>query len=150
MIWDLPPKLRADIACFTGINLSGERRHVDVQAVNGRQGPDVLPDELRSLVFVAQIGTTLVLKTSDGEDWEDHPWRAIRLLKGKCFTTAQGATAVRVPDLDWLDKADARRTDPDTQECFPHADSLATGEGWTFGRAGELKGKIVKISVIKP
>lgn len=150
MIWDLPPKLRADIACFTGINLSGERRHVDIQAVSGRQGPDVQPEELRSLVFVAALGSTLVLQTRDGDDWEQFPWRAVRIIKGKCIVTQAGYPAVRVPDLDWLDRPDARRTDPDVQESFPESSTLATGTGWTFGRPGDLKGKIVKIRVIKP
>ncbi|MBM4392310.1 MAG: hypothetical protein FJ090_14410 [Deltaproteobacteria bacterium] len=150
MIWDLPPRLRCDIACFTGINLSGERRHVDVQAVNGRQGPDVEPEELRSVVFIADVGTTLVMKTHAGDDWEKFPWRAVRIMKGKAFTTKQGGLAVRVPDLDFLDKPSAPRTDPDVQEWFPYAETLAAGEGWTFGRPGELKGKIVAISVLKP
>ena len=141
--------MRVDLVCFSGINLSGERRHVDIQAVAGRHGPDVPPEELKSLVVVAPLGTLVVLKTWDGDDWESHAWRAIRLIKGSAFKTQEGGVAVRVPDLDWLDKSEARRTDPDTNESFPFAATLKEGTGWTFGRDGTLKGKVQVISITK-
>jgi hypothetical protein len=147
MKWEIAPKQRVDLACFGGINLSGERRLVDIQVVNGRQGPDVPSSELKSLVLIAPIGTRVLLKTHDGDDWEQHAWRAIRVMKGKCFATKEGRTAVRVPDLDWFDAPDARRTDPDVQESFPQAATLAEGSGWTFGREGELKGRVVVVAI---
>lgn len=149
MKWELEPKMRVDLVCYGGINLSGERRHVNIQAVAGRHGPDVAPEELKSLVIVAPLGTLLVLKTWDGDDWEAHAWRAVRLIKGSAFKTQEGGFAARLPDLDWLDKVDARRTDPDSNETYPFAATLKEGNTWTFGRSGDLKGKIQVISITK-
>ncbi len=149
MKWDLPPKLRADLVCYAGINLSGERRHVDIQVLGGRQGPDVPTAELKSLVFIAPLGTRLILQTSESEDWERQPWRCVRVLKGSSFKTQEGGYAVRIPDLELLNKPDARRTDPDMEESYPLVERLAEGEGWTFGREGALKGRVVAIRIEK-
>ena len=149
MKWELDPKMRVDLVCFAGINLSGERRHVNIQVVGGRHGPDVPPEELKSLVFIAPMGSLLVLKTFDGDEWERHPWRAVRLIKGSAFKTAEGGVAIRLPDIEWLDKPDARRTDGDTNESYPAAETLKEGVGWTFGREGTLKGKVKVISITK-
>jgi hypothetical protein len=91
----------------------------------------------------------LILKTWDGDDWEQHPWRAIRLIKGAAFKTNEGGTAIRVPDIEWIDKTDARRTDPDTNESFPFAATYKEGTGWTFGRDGTLKGKVQVVQIMR-
>jgi hypothetical protein len=115
---------------------------VEVHAVGGRKG-DLAPADLRSLVFVAPVGTRLILATSeDPEAWTEHPWRCIRIVAGKHAVTKEGRPCVRVPDLDWLDAPDARRNDPEFQMTFDAAETLEAGTGWTFGRPGELKGKI--------
>lgn len=147
MKWELAPKLRADLVCYAGLNMSGERRVVDIHVVGGRQGPDVPTAELKSLAFIAQPGIRLIVKTHDGDDWEAYPWRCIRIVKGQCFRTQDGGYAVRVPDLEFLDKPDARRTDSEFQESYPLVERLADGEGWTFGREGALKGKITTICI---
>ena len=62
-----------DLVAFSGLNLSGERRVVEVHAVGGRKG-DLEPGDLRSLAFLAPVGTRLVLATSEDPDsWEAHP-----------------------------------------------------------------------------
>jgi hypothetical protein len=140
--WDLSPRLRVDLVAFSGLNLSGERRVVEVHAVGGRKG-DLEPGDLRSLAFLAPVGTRLVLATSEDPDaWEAHPWRCVRVLAGAHALTKDGRPVVRVPDLDWLDAYDSHRTDPDFQATFDEAPSLASGVGWTFGRPGPLKGHI--------
>jgi hypothetical protein len=147
MRWELAPRLRCDVVAFSGLNLSGERRVVEVHPVGGRKG-DLVPADLRSLAFVAPVGTRLVLATSeDPDDWEAHPWRAVVVLAGQHDTTREGRAVVRVPDLDWLDAFDARRTDPDFQATFDEATTLAEGRGWTFGRGGVLKGMIRQLRV---
>ena len=150
MDWTVAPKMRMDLVCFAGLNLSGERRIVDVHAVGGRQGGDVAPEDLKSLVVLGTVGTRVILKTSTGEDWESQPWRAVIVTKAHHYRTKEGETGVRVPDLDWFDKPDARRTDPEMQETFPWADSLEAGMKsgeWTFGRPGALKQKIKAIVI---
>ena len=149
MKWDLAPKLRADLVCYAGLNLSGERRVVDIHVVSGRQGADVPTAELRSLAFIAPLGTRLILKTTEDDDWESQPWRCIRIMKGFSFKTQEGNYGVRIPDLEYLDKPDARRNDPDWQESYPIVEKLSEGTGWTFGREGDLKGKVRKITIDK-
>jgi hypothetical protein len=145
--WDLSPRLRVDLVAFSGLNLSGERRVVEVHAVGGRKG-DLEPADLRSLAFLAPVGTRLILATSDSDDgWEQHPWRCIQILAGRHALTKEGRPIVRVPDLDWLDPFDAHRSDPDFQATFDEVPALAAGTGWTFGRPGALKGMVRRIRI---
>jgi len=152
MNWTVAPKMRMDLVCFAGINLSGERKIIDVQVVGGKQGGDVAADYLKSMVVLGDVGTRVVLKTWIGDDWEQHPWRAFLITAKNHYKTKEGEIGVRIPDLDWFDKFDARRTDPDMQESFPFAETLETGMAsgeWTFGRSGALKSKIKAITIDK-
>ena len=149
MKWEIAPKLRADLVCYAGINLSGERRVVDIHVVSGRQGAQIPTAELKSLAFIAPLGTRLILKTSDGDDWEEHPWRCIRVMKGSCFRNKNGEYVVRVPDLETLDKPDAQRTDPEHEESYPLVERVKDGTGWTFGRLGDRKGRVTVIAIEK-
>ncbi len=145
--WVLAPQIRCDVVAFSGLNLSGERRVVEIHAVGGRQG-DLSTADIRSLVFVAPVGFRLVLATSEDEDtWESKPWRAVHVLAGKHFATKEGRAAVRVPDLERLDAPDARRTDPELEVDYDHIERLADGAGWTYGRNGPLKGQVKMIRI---
>jgi len=148
--WELAPRQRVDVVAFAGINLSGERRVVEIHAVGGRQG-DLGTEDIRSLVLLAPIGTRIVLCTSeDPERWIESAWRCAKVTKDSAFRTKEGRTAVRIPDLDWYDEPDARRTDPDLQASFEEAVDLSH-PGWTFGRLGNgLKGRIKQIRIDKP
>jgi hypothetical protein len=151
MIWEVAPKLRFDLVAFAGINLSGERRVIEFHTVGGRQG-DVLTEDLKSMAIVGPVGLRVVFMTSsDPENWQKHSWRCVKLLAGHTFDTKEGRPCVRVPDLDWLDAFDARRTDPDLQCSFEEAAGL-DAKGWTFGHAGKLplknNVKTIKVDVI--
>ncbi len=152
MEWTVAPRMRMDLVCFAGLNLCGERRIVDVHAVGGRQGKDVPTDDLKSMVVLGEIGTRVLLKTATGDDWEQHPWRCFIIMAKHHYKTKEGEIGVRVPDLDWFDPADARRTDPDMQESYPFAESFAAGVAsglWTFGRPGQLKQRVKAIVIDK-
>lgn len=137
MRWEVPPKLRFDIVAFAGLNLSGERHVVEFHTMGGRQG-DLETGDLKSLAIIGPIGLRVILKTSeDPENWIKHSWRCVKLMKGHTFDTKEGRTCVRVPDLDFLDAFDARRTDPDLQGGFEGATTL-DAPGWTFGHQGKL------------
>jgi hypothetical protein len=149
MRWEIPPKLRFDIVAFAGLNLSGERRVIEVHALGGRQG-DLQPEDLKSVAIIGPVGLRVVFKTSDDpEEWVKQPWRCVRLIAGHTFDTKEGRPCVRIPDLDLLNTFDARRTDPDFEEGFEEAASLADSTAWTFGRSGKvsLKTHIRAISV---
>lgn len=146
MRWETAPKLRADLVAFAGLNLSGERRVIEFHPVGGRQG-ELNGEDLKSLAFVAPVGTRLILMASaDPEDWMRHPWRAIKILPGSHFLTKEGKPCVRIPDIDFLDAFDARRTDPELQSWYDEADSL-DATGWTYGRVGPLKGNVKAIKI---
>ncbi len=144
--WELAPRLRCDVVAFSGLNLSGERRVVEVHAVGGRQG-DLSPEDVRSFAFIAPLGYRLVLAASDGDDWEQHPWRAVHVKAGSAFMTKEGRPCVRIPDLERLDAPDARRTDPELECDYDFAGTLAEGSGWTYGRNGPLKGRVRQIRI---
>ncbi len=82
-------------------------------------------------------------------DWESKAWRAVVIRKGSAFKTKTGLPAVRVPDLDWLDKPNAQRTDPDFQMSFQQVKTLDAGTEWTFGNGNLLKNRIHSIRVDK-
>lgn len=150
MEWHIAPRVRCDLVFFAGLNLSGERRVVEVHPVGGRQG-DVRGEDIKSLVILGPIGTRVVFATDPTDDWESGSWRAVRLSSGRTYTTKDGMTGVRIPDLDWLDAYDARRNDPDLEAGFEQVTRLADGTEWTFGHSGTrmLKGNIRSIRIDK-
>lgn len=149
MHWEIAPKQRMDLVAFAGLNLSGERRVVEVYTVNGRQGNVEGPD-LKSCAIVGPVGTRVVFMTSeDPENWQKHPWRAVHILPGHHFLTKEGRPCVRIPDLDFLDKFDARRTEEELQTWFEFAEDLGKSKEWTYGRPGDLKQQVKAIRIDK-
>lgn len=144
MDWDIAENMRVDIVAYEKHNLSGQHHAVQIFP-SGRQGD--LPDRLGSVLVAGPLGVRVIFKTSAVGDWQRAPWRCVQLVKGHCFKAKNGFAAVRVPDLDFLDKPTAQRTDPDFEESFPIVASLDQGSGWTFGRPGVLKDHIVQIRV---
>ena len=115
MRWEHPDSIRVDIYCFSGINFSGTRKLVRFVAKGGRQGPEILPADIRSVAIAGPERTRVTfIGTELEEGWEQsHSWRAIEIRKGHTFTTKDGEIAVQIPDLDWLTPPAARRSDPD-------------------------------------
>ena len=144
MEWQIAENMRCDMAGYTKPGFAGTRHVVQIFP-SGRQGD--LPDNLSSLILVGPIGTRLVLVTSRLGDFTDAPWRCIQLVKGKAFKSKDGRPAVRVPDLDLLDAPDAHRTDPDFEQSFDIVERMEDGTGWTFGRPGAIKERVVLIRV---
>lgn len=151
MRWDIAEKVRCDIIAWSGINFSGRRKVARIFPVGGLQGDEFESCDISSLMVVGPIGVRVVLMASSvEEDWESRPWRAICLVEGYTFTTKKGdKPAVRIPDLDWLDDFDARRSDPDFQVTYDQVAHLAEGRGWTYGRTGDtpLRGHVRSIKV---
>lgn len=144
MEWQIAENMRCDIVGFTKPAFAGTRHVVQVFP-SGRQGD--LPDELSSLIVVGPMGTRIVLVTSRVGDYHQAPWRCIDLVKGNAFKTKDGRPGVRVPDLDLLDKADAQRSDPEFEQTFDFAADLESGRGWTFGRPGAIKERVLLVRV---
>lgn len=144
MDWDIAENMRVDIVGYEKHNFSGQRHVVQIFP-SGRQGD--LPDNLGSLFVTGPLGVRLVLKTSTVGDWQAAPWRCVQLVAGQVVEGRDGRPAARIPDLDLLDRVDAQRTDPDFEQSYPIAASLAEGRGWTFGRPGRIKDRVVQIRV---
>lgn len=147
--WYVAERMRADLVAYAAPNLTGKRSPVQIFP-RSRQGT-IQADELRSLVVRAPYGTRVVLCTRAGDEWEEWPWRAVRVLPGHCLPLMRkgGLPGVVVPDLDLLDAFGAKKTNPDLESSYPLVDRLEDGEGWTFGRAGlpSLKGHVRQIRV---
>jgi hypothetical protein len=149
--WIIAPKVRCDILTWSGTNFSGYRKLARVFAAGGRQGQQLEGDRLSSCWVVAPYGTRVVFCSApeDHPDWMSKPWRAVVICKGTVFKTQDGLPGVRVPDLDYLDKFNAQRTDPDFQESFPIAKTVDEGTTWTFGNSNLLTNRINCIRIDK-
>ncbi len=149
MRWEIAQNMRCDIIAFSGINFSGRRATMQIYP-SGKKGDLELP-EVGSITIMGPIGTRVVLCTSSSDDWEEHAWRAVELHKGVAYIGRSGLPTVRIPDIDAVDKVNVERTDPDFQASPPIANTLADGKdkGWTYGRPGDLKGRIQMIRVEK-
>lgn len=147
MDWYIGPKVRCDLVGYGGANLTGPRYVVRVFATGTRKGT-FRTAELKSMVVLAPVGTRVFLTTSAAKDgWWSRPWRCIRMIEGNMFTNPEGQRGVRVPDLDWMDSWEAKRSNADFQQGFPQVKHPSEGTGYTFGFSGDplLKGHIQAI-----
>lgn len=134
--WQIEGRIRCDVVAYAGKNLNGKRTTMRIFPSGSQQG-GIDSSELVSMVVRAPYGTRILLITHPEGDWQRHPWRCIRMLKGKVMGPGKSQLAgARIPDLDLLDRGDAKKTDPDLQSSYPYVDALADGVGWTFGRGG--------------
>lgn len=141
-------RVRCDLVAYAAPNLTGKRSTLRVFPSGSQQGGIDVAD-LRSLVIRAPHGTRVVLLTEAGAEWEEHPWRCVRVLREHSVPSRQrtGLPGVRLPDLDLLDEPAAKRTRDGLQSSYPLVERFADGEGWTFGRSGSrsLKAHVVAI-----
>jgi hypothetical protein len=133
--WFIAPRVKCDLVGYSGVNLTGARYVVRIFPTGTRKGT-FRTEELKSLVIVAPVGVRVVLCTSATAGWEELPWRCIRMTAENRFRNDKDQEGVRVPDLDWMDPADARKVSPDLQQSYPYVQTLAEGTTWTFGRRG--------------
>lgn len=146
--WDIAPRTRLELAGFEGMSCAGERHEVSIHAVGGRQGE--MPSTIKSLAIAGPVALRIILMTEAPEvPLSEQTWRCINLTKARTFINKSGMPALRIPDLDWLDEHDARRSDPDTQVSFEQVKSLEEGTEWTFGNTGRLplKGNLRHIKI---
>lgn len=148
MDWAIETGLRVDLVCYAGSNLNGKRSVVQIFPGGNRKG-DVDGAELASLVVRARHGTRLVLVTEPGPDWQDSPWRCIRMVEGRTVPSERrlGMPGVRIPDLDLADPPNAKRTSREMQSTYPSAARLGDSDHWTYGRIGGIKKRVVLIRI---
>ncbi len=148
MKWDIAPRIRLDIVGFEGLNCAGERHMVNIHAVGGRQGN--LPSTIKSMAISGLPGVRVILMSA-GPDvpLDQQTWRCIRLMAKKNFRNKEGTPTVRIPDLDFYDEPDARRSDTELQSSYEQVNSMTESRDWTFGRSGKrpMKGNVAFIRV---
>ncbi len=151
MRWDHPESIRVDIICYSGINFSGRRKIVRFVAKGGRQGPEILPEDIQSVAVGGPLRTRVTfIGTELEKGWEEsHSWRAVEITKEHSFKTKDGVIAVQLPDIVWYHKPNAKRSDPDFEESYPYSDGLDDRTSWTYGssRGGFLKGGVHAIKI---
>lgn len=149
MNWQIEKGLRCDLACYAAPNLAGKRFPVRIFPGGNRQG-DVPSSGLSSVLIRAPYGTRVIFVTRPGSTWERSAWRCVRVLESNALRGAgTSLPGIRIPDLDRLDHHGAKHTDREFEVSYPMAESLVDGEGWTFGRIGEIKRSVVLIRVEK-
>lgn len=150
MRWDIDTNMRCDIIAFSGVNFSGRRTTMQIYP-SSKKG-DFNDGDIRSCTVIAPLGTRVIFcASSSEEDWEASPWRAVEIVKGVAYKGRASLPMVRIPDLQKIDKTNVERTDPDYEESYPEALTLAEGQGkgWTYGRVGPLHGIIGAVKVSK-
>lgn len=147
--WVIGPGVRADILGYAGVDITGAQFIAQIYASGFRRGT-LEGDRLKSIVIGAPYGTRITLcATTDEVNWEDAPWRTIRLVEGQTYHTGEGVPAVRVPDIDWLDAFDSRRSNTSNQQSYPLAKRIVDGTTWTFGSGASLHNRVRMIRVDK-
>jgi hypothetical protein len=150
IVFELGPRIRCDLVAWGGVGFSGKRGIVRIFPTGNVQGT-LEPEDVRALVIRAFHGTRVILAARPEGDFEDGPWRCVRVLPGHCLAPEepQGLPGVRVPDLDRLDAYSARRTATELEQSYPLVSRFEDGEGWTFGTVGfpELKGHVRRIII---
>lgn len=148
MRFEIGPRVRVDLVAYAAPNFSGQRRVLQCFPTGARKG-QLDGTRFRSVVVRALPGTRVVFCASDRDTWDIVTWRAVRILEGHSMPSQQrnGLPGVRIPDLDRLDRFDAKRTDPDFESSYPVAETLDDGEGWTFGRPGQLANRVAMIRI---
>lgn len=146
MKWEIGPGVRCDLVAYAAPNFSGKRQVMQMFPTGARKGS--IDGDVRSVVIRAFPGTQVVLCASDREAWELAAWRCVRLLEGSSLPSQQrnGLPGVRVPDLAYYDRYDAKKTDPEVQQGFETVDRLEQGTSWTFGH-GDVSRRIAMIRV---
>ena len=147
--WETKGRVRCDIVAYAAKNLSGKRTTMRIFPTGSQQGK-IATEELSSMIIRAPFGTRLLLITNPGPDWENYPWRCVRMLDGEAVIPKKGSLpGVRIPDLDLLTPFDAKKISPDYQVSYELVESLKEGSGWTFGRGGgeDIKGRVKLIRI---
>ena len=145
MVWEIVDKVRCEVHAYSGQNCSGSRKVVEIWP-SSRQG-DFRADQMRSVELHAQHRIRFVFMTQPGPDWEKHPWRAVVMTPGHTEDGHLNRPCLRIPHFEVESPFDAWRFDPDFMASYPKAETLADGEGWTFGRVGPLEGHIRGIRI---
>ena len=144
----ITPKVKCDLLAYAGLHCGGQLSVVRVLP-RGEADGAIDGAAFQSLMLAGPLGTRIVLATATGDDWQEYPWRAIVLTRGHTFTARNGKPAVRIPDLETVDRPDARRAADDARVSFDTAPSLEEGTGWTYGRPGPLRNRVRRIFVDK-
>ena len=149
IVWVIAPQTRCDLHFWSGINFSGEHREVQIHPAGGRQGDKIDGFPFQSVAISGPVGTRVIFALSLQDDWEARPWRAVEIRKGLGYMAKTGMQAVRVPDLDWVETPDARRSNPEFEVGFPEVKSMEERPEWTYGNGAgaPLKGRVVSIRV---
>lgn len=150
--WEIGPMVRCDVITYSGPNFSGKKARMRIFPTGSRQGA-LDGSSLASFIFRGPPGTRIVFVSHAGEEWENHPWRAVELSKECSIQSAKSKRlrGVRVPDIDYLDHFDAKITNSSGSASYPHVSTLNEGSGWTYGRQadGGLRNNVAVIRVEK-
>lgn len=131
MEWRIGPGVKCDLVGYGGVNLTGPRAAVEVYP-SGFQRGTFTTEKLKSVVMLAPEGIRVIFATHE-RGYTHGPWRCVRFVADQELLDEKGMLLARIPDLDWLDGAQARRTNDETQRGFPLVSRLDDGIGWTFG-----------------
>ena len=145
MNWVIAKNCRCEMLVYVNPGLAGKKNRVQVFP-SGRQGD--IKIAFSSLVFAGPVGTRIVLCAAPLElGWQERPWRACVMQKSNSFTLKDGRLAFRLPNLENLDEPNAVRSDPDFECSYDFAEDLGASDAWSYGRPGDLNGRVSMIRI---
>ena len=152
VVLEIGKHVRCDILTWSGQNFGGKRIGIRIFPTGNIQGK-VDSADVCSMVIRAHHGTRLILCTRSEGDFEQAPWRCVRIMPGHTIPSEikNGMPGVRVPDLDLLDEPKCLRTNHALQSSYPLVETFDEGSRWTFGTTGipPIKGHVRRIIVEK-
>lgn len=152
VVFEIGKHVRCDILTWSGQNFGGKRTRIRIFPTGNIQG-GVDSEDVSSMVIRAHHGTRLILCTRSEGDFEQAPWRCVRVMEGHTIASEikNGMPGVRLPDLDLLDEPKCLRTNHALQSSYPLVEAFDQGSSWTFGTTGfpAIKGHVRRIIVEK-
>ncbi len=152
VVFEIGKHVRCDILTWSGQNFGGKRTRIRIFPTGNIQG-GVDSGDVSSMVIRAHHGTRLILCTRPSGDFEQGPWRCVRIMEGHTIPSEikQGMPGARLPDLDLLDEPKSLRTNHALQSSYPLVESFDEGSSWTFGTTGipPIKGHVRRIIIEK-
>ncbi len=152
VVLELGEFIRCDILAWSGVDFGGKRTALRVFPTGNVKG-ELDSEQVHSMVIRAFHGTRLILCTRSTGDFEDGPWRCVRMVPGHTIPSEdpRGMPGVRLPHLDRLDEPSKFRTNQQLATSYPLVERFDDGESWTFGTTGipVIEGHVRRIIIEK-
>ncbi len=145
--WVIDDNCRVDLVFYSGLSCSGDQSAVRITP-GGTNGE--VEYAFQSMRMFASPGLRVYVCDHSGDDWREHAWRCIRVVKGVGKKTNTRRRMLNVHDVDLICDPSLFAQPHGSAESFPIADEPTDDECWTFGQPRKsLKNRVRMVRVVK-